>query len=55
MIDAAFARYGTPEIVNADQSSQFTAEMFTDAVLAQGCKLSMDGCGAPLDLGGFID
>ena len=46
VIDAAFARYGTPEIVNADQGSQFTAETFTEAVLAQGCKLSMDGRGA---------
>ena len=46
VIDAAFARYGTPEIVNTDQGSQFTAETFTEAVLAQGCKLSMDGRGA---------
>lgn len=46
VIDAAFARYGTPEIVNTDQGSQFTAETFTAAVLAQGCKLSMDGRGA---------
>ncbi len=46
VIDAAFARYGTPEIVNTDQGSQFTAETFTEAVLNQGCKLSMDGRGA---------
>ena len=46
VIDAAFARHGTPEIVNTDQGSQFTAETFTEAVLAQGCKLSMDGRGA---------
>ena len=46
VIDMAFARYGTPEIVNTDQGSQFTAETFTEAVLAQGCKLSMDGRGA---------
>ncbi|MFO7542745.1 MAG: hypothetical protein R6W97_08075 [Thiobacillus sp.] len=36
VIDAAFARYGTPEIVNTDQGGQFTAETFTEAVLAQG-------------------
>lgn len=42
----AFARYGTPEIVNTDQGSQFTAEEFTKLVLAQGCKLSMDGRGS---------
>jgi putative transposase len=46
VIEQAFIRYGTPEIVNTDQGSQFTAEEFTSAVLAQGCKLSMDGRGA---------
>jgi putative transposase len=46
VIEQAFARYGTPEIVNTDQGSQFTAEEFTEAVLAKGCKLSMDGRGA---------
>lgn len=46
VIEQAFARYGAPEIVNTDQGSQFTAEEFTSAVLAKGCKLSMDGRGA---------
>ena len=46
VIEQAFARYGTPEIVNTDQGSQFTAEVFTRVVLAKGCKLSMDGRGA---------
>ena len=46
VIEQAFARYGVPEIVNTDQGSQFTAEEFTRAVLAKGCKLSMDGRGA---------
>ena len=46
VIEQAFARYGAPEIVNTDQGSQFTAEEFTSVVLAQGCKLSMDGRGA---------
>jgi putative transposase len=46
VIEQAFARYGTPEIVNTDQGSQFTAEEFTRVVLEQGCKLSMDGRGA---------
>ena len=46
IIEQAFAQYGTPEIVNTDQGSQFTATEFTDAVLARGCKLSMDGRGA---------
>ena len=46
VIEQAFARFGTPEIVNTDQGSQFTAEDFTDAVQNRGCKLSMDGKGA---------
>ena len=46
VIELAFARWGTPEIVNTDQGSQFTASEFTGAVLAQGCQLSMDGRGA---------
>ena len=46
VIEQAFARYGTPEIVNTDQGSQFTAVEFTDAVVSRGCKLSMDGRGA---------
>ena len=39
-------QYGTPEIVNTDQGSQFTAEEFTSVVLSAGAKLSMDGRGA---------
>ena len=46
VIELALLRHGTPEIVNTDQGSQFTATEFTDVVLAQGCKLSMDGRGA---------
>jgi putative transposase len=46
VIEQAFARWGTPDIVNTDQGSQFTAIEFTDVVLSQGCQLSMDGRGA---------
>jgi putative transposase len=46
IMQEALAKYGTPEIVNVDQGSQFTAEEFTSVVLAAGCKLSMDGRGA---------
>jgi putative transposase len=42
----ALARFGTPEIVNTDQGSQFTSQEFTHVVLASGAKLSMDGRGA---------
>ena len=46
VIQQALAKYGTPEIVNTDQGSQFTAEEFTRVVRDAGCKLSMDGRGA---------
>jgi len=46
VLQQALARWGTPQIVNTDQGSQFTAEEFTTAVLDAGCKLSMDGKGA---------
>jgi putative transposase len=46
VIELAFARWGMPDIVIADQGSQFTASEFTEVVLAQGCELSMDGRGA---------
>ena len=43
VLQEAFRRYGTPEIVNTDQGSQFTAIEFVTAVKDMGCKLSMDG------------
>ena len=46
VLEQAFNQFGTPEIVNTDQGSQFTAAEFTAAVLGRGCKLSMDGRGA---------
>lgn len=46
IMEQDFAKYGTHEIVNTDQGSQFMASEFTDVVLAPGCKLSMDGRGA---------
>ena len=42
----AITKFGTPEIVNTDQGSQFTASEFANTVLKQGAKLSMDGRGA---------
>jgi putative transposase len=46
VLQEAFNCHGKPEIVNADQGSQFTAQEFVQAVQARGCSLSMDGCGA---------
>ena len=43
-------RYGAPEILNTDQGSQFTSEVFTKAVIEEaGVKLSMDGKGRAID------
>ena len=46
IIEQAFTKFGTPEIVNTDQGSQFTASEFANTVLKRGAKLSMDGRGA---------
>ena len=46
VLEEAFARHGTPEIINTDQGSQFTAEEFVQVVKDRGCRLSMDGRGA---------
>jgi putative transposase len=46
VLQEAFTRHGTPEMVNTDQGSQFSAQAFVHAVKEQGCKFSMDGRGA---------
>jgi putative transposase len=46
VLQEAFNRYGTPDIINTDQGSQFTAEEFVKAVKDWGCRLSMDGRGS---------
>jgi putative transposase len=46
IIEQALAQHGTPEIINTDQGSQFTATEFVDVVHRSGARLSMDGKGA---------
>jgi putative transposase len=41
----ALGKYGTPEIFNSDQGSQFTADSFTSVLLEHGVHISMDGRG----------
>jgi putative transposase len=48
-LDLALATYGSPEIFNSDQGSQFTSEAFTNKLLAAGCRISRDGRGRALD------
>jgi len=48
-LQEALARYGTPEIFNTDQGSQFTDEAFTAVLAAKGIRISMDGKGRWID------
>jgi putative transposase len=46
----ALQRYGTPEIVNTDQGSQFTGDKWINVLkAADNVKISMDGRGRALD------
>lgn len=48
-LDEALERYGTPEIFNSDQGSQFTSTAFTDILKQNSIEISMDGRGRALD------
>ncbi len=48
-LEEAIARYGTPEIFNTDQGSQFTSADFTRVLIDNGIKISMDGKGRWVD------
>lgn len=49
-LDEAIDQYGPPEIVNTDQGSQFTSEVFSEFVVSKKeLKLSMDGKGRAID------
>jgi putative transposase len=42
-------RFGTPEIFNTDQGSQFTSTAFTGVLMGAGIRISMDGRGRWMD------
>jgi putative transposase len=48
-LQEALDSYGTPEIFNTDQGSQFTCEAFTGILKKYQIKISMDGRGRALD------
>lgn len=48
-LEEAIQRFGTPEIFNTDQGSQFTSDEFTEALLSCGIRISMDGQGRWVD------
>ena len=48
-LNIALSKYGTPEIFNSDQGSQFTSREFTETLKSNGIRISMDGKGRCLD------
>ena len=48
-LEDAIRAYGTPEIFNSDQGSQFTSDVFTGILIENDIKISMDGRGRALD------
>jgi putative transposase len=48
-LNEALAKYGTPEIFNTDQGSQFTSTAFTNVLESRGVRVSMDGRGRWVD------
>ena len=48
-LEEALRTYGTPEIFNTDQGSQFTSDDFTEVLKNHHIKISMDGKGRWID------
>ena len=48
-VEEAIGLYGTPEIFNTDQGSQFTSQTFTDILKGHRIAISMDGRGRVQD------
>jgi putative transposase len=48
-LEEALARFGTPDIFNTDQGSQFTSAAFTGTLADAGVRISMDGRGRWMD------
>jgi len=48
-LQEALQKYGTPEIFNTDQGSQFTSDDFTKILRDRGISISMDGKGRWMD------
>ncbi|GBU06980.1 transposase [Bacteroidales bacterium] len=49
VLEKAIHSFGTPEIFNTDQGSEFTASTFIDVLKANNISISMDGKGRALD------
>jgi len=49
VVRQAITRHGAPEIMNSDQGSQFTSEVYIEALKGNGIQISMDGKGRAID------
>jgi len=49
VLKEAIAKSGKPEIINSDQGSQYTSKLWTEYLVSQDIKISMDGKGRALD------
>lgn len=49
VLKAAIARYGKPEIINSDQGSQFTCQLWTEYAESENIRISMDSKGRATD------
>lgn len=49
IVQEAIATQGKPEIMNSDQGSQFTSEVYTTLLKEEGIQISMDGKGRAID------
>lgn len=49
VLKQAIREHGKPEIINSDQGSQFTSELWVEYLKEQSIKISMDGKGRAID------
>ena len=49
VIEDSITKYGKPEIINSDQGSQFTSDLYIKTLNDREIKISMDGKGRALD------
>jgi len=48
-VEQAIAQYGAPTIINSDQGSQFTSDVYVNCLEKHGIAISMDGKGRAID------
>jgi putative transposase len=48
-VNEAFEQHGKPEIMNSDQGSQYTSDVYTNLLKDAGVSISMDGKGRAID------